>query len=564
MLEQLRQDPLQVLEWTWKDYEPYAAELSAAALSEANIQAWLLDTSRFAEAANDQFNRLYVATTVNTADETAKKRFEQFIDETQPKVLEAQQAWKEKLLASGLQPAGFEIPLRNFKAEADLFRAENLPLLGEEQKLSNEYDRIMGAQTVTWDGKEQTLSALKPVFQSTDRALREKAWRAVAERQLADRAAINDLWGRMLDLRLKIAANAGKEDYRAYKWQSYLRFDYTPADCHNFHKAIEQVVVPAATRIYERRRKALGLDSVRPWDVDVNPHGLPPLRPYQTLDELTAGVSRIFHRVDPQLGEYFDIMRRENLLDLDNRKNKAPGGYCIDFPINRRPFIFTNAVGLHDDVNTLLHEGGHSFHVFETAGIQLTQLLNIGMEIAEVASMSMEMIAMPYLEKQEGGFYNHAEARRAQVEKLEECILFWPYMAIVDAFQHWVYENPVKAADPANCDAAWSELWDRFIPGVDWSGLEAEKATGWHRKPHIFEVPFYYVEYGLAQLGAAQLWRNSLRDPAGAVAAYRRALALGGSKSLPELYQAAGVRLAFDAETLGQAVSLMEEKILAD
>jgi oligoendopeptidase F len=255
-------------------------------------------------------------------------------------------------------------------------------------------------------------------------------------------------------------------------------------------------------------------------------------------------------------------MVRENLLDLDNRKNKAPGGYCTSFSLARKPFIFTNAVGVHDDVQTLLHEGGHSFHVFETAQLPYLAQLNVPMEFAEVASMAMEQLAGPYLEKSQGGFYTAQEAARARVEFLEGAVLFWPYMAVVDAFQHWVYENPDHAAEPANCDARWSELWQRFMPGVDWSGLEDLMAAGWQRKPHIFESPFYYVEYGLAQLGAAQVWRNSLRNQASAVDSYRKALSLGGTVSLPELYLAAGARLAFDADTLGQSVKLMEDTIL--
>jgi len=276
------------------------------------------------------------------------------------------------------------------------------------------------------------------------------------------------------------------------------------------------------------------------------------------LEEKTAA---IFHRVDPQLGEYFEIMRRENLLDLDNRKNKAPGGYCTDFPVARRPFIFVNAVGLHDDVQTLLHEGGHAFHSFECYRIPYFQQLIPPVEFAEVASMGMELLASPYLTHQDGGFYSAEEAARARIEHLESSIRFWPYMAVVDAFQHWVYENPQDAANPASCDDHWEALWERFMPGVDWSGLEQERMTGWHRKLHIHQAPLYYVEYGLALLGAAQVWRRALSDQAGAVSAYRQALALGNTVTLPELFATAGAKFAFDEETLGEAVALMERTI---
>jgi oligoendopeptidase F len=290
---------------------------------------------------------------------------------------------------------------------------------------------------------------------------------------------------------------------------------------------------------------------------------LPPLRPFETAEELESKTAAIFHRVDPHLGNYFDIMRQENLLDLDNRKGKAPGGYCSDFPVAKRPFIFTNAVGLDDDVRTMLHEGGHAFHFFEMSHLPYFHQRRIPMEFAEVASIGMEFLSYPYLTEGEGGFYNTRDAARACLEHLEKSLLFWPYMAVVDSFQHWVYENPESAAIAANCDTKWRELWDRFMVGIDWRGLEEEKVTGWHRKLHIHLDPFYYVEYGLAQLGAVQVWRNALVDQTAAVVDYRRALSLGGTVNLPKLYAAAGAKFAFDAATLKQAVNLMEGKIEA-
>jgi oligoendopeptidase F len=464
-------------------------------------------------------------------------------------------------LESGLEPDGLEIPLRNFKAESDLFRDENLPLLAEDQKLGNEYNKIVGAQTVEWEGEEVTVTQLRPVYQETDRDLREKAWRLVAERQLADRGAINELWRRFLSLRMKIAENAGRSDYRAYRWQQLLRFDYTPEDSLRFDQAIEEVVVPAATRIYERRRKMLGVDTLRPWDLDVDPAGRGPLRPFKGADELVTGASNIFHLVHPTLGAHFDTMVMEDLLDLENRKNKAPGAYCTSFDTIRRPFIFQNAVGLHDDLQTLLHEAGHAFHVFESAHLPFSAQTNVPMEFAEVASMSMEYLGMPYLLKESGGFYDRQEAARAEIEHLERSLAFWPYMAIVDSFQHWVYTHPEAAADPSRCDEQWGQLWQRFMPVIDYSGLEDVMVTGWHRKLHIHQVPFYYVEYGLAQLGAVQVWGNSLRNPIDAVQDYRFALSLGGTTTLPNLFQAAGARLAFDAQTLQAAINLMETTV---
>jgi oligoendopeptidase F len=499
-----------------------------------------------------------VGTTVNTTDEATEARFNAYLEGVIQPASVASQRLKEKLLESGLQPEGYDIQLRNLRAEADLFREDNVPLFTQESKLVSEYDKIAGAQTVQWDGEERTVAQMTPIYQDTDRAKRERAWRMVAERQLADRAALNDLWTRFLTLRREIAGNADMPDYRAYRWRDFKRFDYSPDDCERFHDAIEKVVVPAVSRIFERRRQRLGTETLRPWDLDVDPQARPALRPFDTVETLNATTSSIFHRVDPQLGEYFDLMQREHLLDLDNRKGKAPGGYCTAYVVSKRPFIFMNAVGLHDDVQTLLHEGGHAFHAFEEFKLPLYQYSHTPTEFAEVASMGMEHLAGRYLAKSQGGFYSDADAARARIEHLEGDLLFWPYMAVVDAFQHWVYTHADDAMNPANCDAKWGELWDRFRPGVDYSGLDDVKVTGWHRKLHIFQIPFYYVDYGIAQLGAVQVWRNSLRDQPQAIADYLRALGLGGTASLPTLFSTAGAKLAMDADTLREAVDLIE------
>jgi oligoendopeptidase F len=552
----------EILAWTWPQIEPHYKELSARPLSATDVNTWLEDWSHVTERVSEMGQRLYVATTVNTADAQAEERYKSFLDTIQPSSEAEEQKLKEKLLASGLEPAGFAIPLRNMRTEAALFREANLPLLTEDFKLSNEYDKIMGAQTVQWEGQEVTLARLLPVYQDTDRAKREKAWRLAADRRLADRSAISDLWGKFLRLRLQMAGNAGfGADYRSFRWQQLQRFDYSPDDCKSFHQAIHEVATPAATRIYERRRKRLGLSSVRPWDLEVDPLGRPPLRPFSSIDQFTATTSAIFQRVDAQLGAYFDTMRSEGLLDLDNRKNKAPGGYCTDFLAAQRPFIFMNAVGIHNDAQTLLHEGGHAFHCFEIGALPYVQQKSVGMEFAEVASMAMELLSSPYLSADRGGYYSKQDAARAVIEHLEVSILFWPYMAVVDGFQQWVYENPEAALDPAKCDAEWLRLHQYFMPGLDYSGLEQQRMTGWQNKEHIHEVPFYYVEYGLAQLGAVQVWRNAQKDQAGAVAAYRKALALGGTVPLPQLYATAGARFAFDAATLRSCVGLMEGTI---
>ena len=550
--------------WTWQQIAPYYDDLLTRELSAANVEQWLTDWTRISALLDELNTRYTIATTVNTADEETDRRYKVYLDEIVPPMMEAEQKVKEKLLASGLEPAGFAVPLRKLRTDAALYREANLPLLNEARKQMLEYEQLAGARTVEWEGKEIPLTQLYPVLEEPDRARRERAWRLRDARILADTPALANLWRRMIETRARIAANAGFDNYRSYRWQQLYRFDYTPDDTKRFHAAIEEVVVPAAQRINARRREQLGVPVLRPWDSDVDLTGRAPLRPYATIDELEARTSNIFHAVDQQLGGYFDIMRREGLLDLDSRQNKAPGGYSLAYTVTRRPFIFANSTGTHEDVQTLLHEGGHAFHSFEVAPLPYLQQRQEQMtpiEFAEVASMGMELLASPYLTMEHGGFYTPQQAARARVDNMRGFILFWPYMAMIDALQHWIYENQEEAADLARCDDYWATLEDRFHPDLDWSGLETEKRTFWHRQGHVFTDPLYYIEYGVAQLGAVQLFGNAQRDQAAAVAAYRRALALGATVSLPELYTAAGIRFAFDAATLREGVDLLERTI---
>ncbi len=557
----LPSDPAVFMRWDWTHLEPYADDLANRPLTYTSLESWMTEWSDLNRVISEIYARLLVAITLDTADPASSQAFNTFLEGTFNPFQAANQSLKRKFLDSGLQPDGCEIAIRNMQVETEIYRQENLQLQTDEKKLVNAYDALIGAETVEWEGQEVTPTQLQPVYMNPDRGLREKAWCMCMDRKLADRQRLNELWVTLFHLRNQIAANAGFENYRDYRWKELLRFEYTTEDCLQFHQAIEQVVVPAASRIYERRRKRLDLTSLRPWDLNVDPLGRAALNPYHTVAELEEKVSSIFDQVDPQLKEYYEVMRRNGLLDLENRKGKAPGAYCSSYDMSRLPFIFENAVGLHADVSTLLHEAGHAAHVFETAHLPYHQQLRIGMEFAEVASMAMELLASPYLLASKGGFYSEKEAARALVEHLEEAVLFWPYMAVVDAFQHWAYTHPSAATDPDHCDQHWAALWQRFMPGVDWGGLGDSMVTGWQRKQHIYEEPFYYIEYGLASLGAFQVWRNALKDQQAAVAAYRRALALGGTVTIPELYATAGGRFAMDAEILHEVISLAEEQI---
>jgi len=470
---------------------------------------------------------------------------------------------RKKLLDSGSVPKNFEIPLRAIKSEVKLFCEKNLPLMTEDSKLSKEYDAIIGAQTIKWEDKEVTITQLGPVLLETNRKRREKAWRLAAERRLKDRAKINEVWKKILQIRINIAKNAKHDNYRSWRWEYLNRFDYTPDDCLDFHSAIEKVVMPFANKLIKKRKDELGLKMLKPWDLSVDSLNRAPLKPFENAEELEIKCHNIFNSVDSELGNYFKIMRDGKLLDLANRKGKAPGGYCTEYPHRRVPFIFMNAVGTHSDVQTMLHEGGHAFHVFESDKLPYSAQRDVGMEFAEVASMSMELLSSPYLTKEYGGFYEKEEAKRARIEHLEKTIMFLPYMAVVDAFQHWAYTNPEMAIEPKNCDEKWTELWNRFqvYDDLDSSEFEDVIATGWHNKLHLFHVPFYYVEYGMAQLGAIQVWGNALENQKNAVKQYRHALSLGGNATLPELFEAAGAKFEFGENMLKYAVNLVETNL---
>ncbi|RJP54862.1 MAG: M3 family oligoendopeptidase [Anaerolineaceae bacterium] len=557
-------DEKSILAMTWQDYEPYFNDLESRTLDASNVDAWLDDWSALSSCVDEQFVRLQILTTQYTADEDIQKRYADFIDQIQSPAKTADQRLKEKLLASGLQPGGYAVAFKMMKSESEIFRTENLPLLAEEQKLVTEYDKIMGATTVMWDGQEKTFWEMVTIYwYDPDRSVRERAWRAIEERKYQNRDAINELWGKFMALRSQIAQNTGYPDYRAYIWKQKLRFDYTPEDCKSFHAAIEEAVVPAARRIYARREKRLGLEATRPWDVNVDQFNRPALRPAATVAELNERTLNVFEQVDPQFRAYYQSMMDNGLLDLDSRKNKASGAYSLGFNVARLPFIFMGHTNSAIDVSTILHEGGHAFHTFESASLRFHQKAEqyVPAEFAEVASMGMELLAAPHLSKQFGGYYTEEEVARARIEHMESIITFWPYMALVDAFQHWIYENHEEASDGQRCETKWGELWDRFMQGIDYSGLEKYKNTYWHQQGHIHTTPFYYVEYGLAQLGAVQVFANARKDQKKAVENYRKALALGSTVSLPELFAAAGATFAFDAATLKEAVDLLEDII---
>lgn len=551
--------PVAFAKATWEDVVPYFDELVERPLDTSTVDEWLRAWSRLEELVTEAASQAMIAYTIDTSDAEKEKDHLRFSTEVLPKMEERSVELARRLVALGHSTPELATTLARFRTSIQIFREANIPLFSELEELSARYQRITGSMTVVWDGVERPLPQLQPFLKSPDRAVRERAFRAATQPYLEERGALAGLFDRMLGLRQRAARNAGFANYRDYVFAAKFRFDYTPADCERFHEAVERTVAPVVARVLERRRRRLELDVLRPWDLAVDPHRATPLRPFETVEELVGTARRVFDQVDPVLGGQFQTMIDERLLDLDSRKGKAPGGYCETLHFRGRPFIFMNAVGLVDDVMTLLHEAGHAFHAFASHRQPLIWQRHPGSEAAELASMSMELLAAPHL-AQPTGYFTPEDHRRAWLEHLEDVLFSLVHIASVDAFQTWIYTTP-DGVDASARDEAWLRIRSRFERGVDWSGLEAERIARWYRQLHIFMYPFYYIEYGIAQIGALQIWRNSLQDPAGAVAQYREALALGAVRSLPELYRTAGAKLSFDGDLIGELVQMVERQI---
>jgi len=500
-----------------------------------------------------------IAYTIDTSDPEKEADHLRFSTEVLPKMEERSVELARRLVESGYRTPALETTLARFRTSIEIFREANVPIFSELEELSARYQRITGSMTVEWEGKERPLPQLQPYLKSPDRTVRERAFRAAVGPYIEQRANLASLFGRMYELRQRAARNAGFANFRDYIFPAKFRFDYTPSDCVRFHEAVEATVAPAVERMLAVRRRRLSLDQLRPWDLAVDPYRKAPLRPFATTDEFVGRARGVFERVDPALGGEFQVMIDEGLLDLDSRKGKAPGGYCETLHYRGRPFIFMNAVGLVDDVMTLLHEAGHAFHAFAAHEQPLIWQRHPGSEAAELASMSMELLAGPQL-AQPVGYFTPEDHRSAWLEHLEDILLSLAHIASVDAFQGWIYTSG-EGGDAAARDAAWLRIRERFERGVNWSDLQQERVARWYRQLHIFQYPFYYIEYGIAQIGALQVWRNSRRDQARAVAQYRAALALGAVRGLPEIYRAAGAELTFDAKKLGELVQLVEAEI---
>jgi oligoendopeptidase F len=531
----------------WAQMAPLFDKLEQPA---ADRERWLADWSELTAALDEEACRRYIAMTCHTDDSDAERAYLHFVETIEPQLKLRQFALTKLYAAQPLTGRRYEVFNRDAAVVVELFRPENVPLETEETKLGQQYQKLTGSLTVQFRGEEKTLIQMGRYLEEPDRLVREEAWQLVAGRRLQERNRFDDLMDSLLRLRHQIATNAGHVNYRDYAFRRLRRFDYTPADCVEFHDAVEQEVLPLLRELQSARRRQLGLPALRPWDLAVDPLNRPPLRP----TALVENAQKIFDRLG--FGDDFRLMREKGLLDLDNRKGKAPGDYQQNLNECRLPFIFMNAVGLQRDVETLLHEGGHAFHALATKDEELFFYRNnVPIEMAEVASMSMELLGSEHLDV----FYDEDGVRRARRTHLEDIVSLLPWIATVDAFQHWLYTHPGHSR--AERVQVWRSLMDRFGGEVDWSDHDDARSFLWHRQLHIFLSPLYYIEYGIAQLGALQVWANSHRNPARALQSYRRALTLGGSRPLPELFQTAECRFDFGRETLRPLMQLVRGEL---
>ena len=567
----------------WPQIAPLFGQLELHASkcrSAAELERWLLDWSELNAALDEESSRRYIAMTCHTDSAEAEKAYLHFVENVEPQ-LKPRQFALEKIYAAHphrerLPQPRFQVFDRDVKNHVELFRPENVPLETGEARLCQQYQKLSGSLTVNFRGEEKTLVQMGRYLEEPDRALRREAWELVAKRRLQEADKFDDIFDRQIELRQQIAKNAGFGNYRDYAFRRLGRFDYTPDDCKKFHDAVEREVMPVVRELQTRRREQLTLEKLRPWDLAVDPLNRPPLKPFAQVGEMVSRTQKIFDSLDGELAGGFQQMQDLKLLDLDNRKGKAPGGYQSTLAESRLPFIFMNAVGLQRDVETILHEAGHAFHALATRAEDLYAYRSAPIEFCEVASMSMELLGNEFIEE----FYPPTEnvvgsarcaertpqrgvptndANRARRVHLEGVVGVFPWIATVDAFQHWIYTHPDHTRGGRR--QAWLELMNRFGGDVDWTGYETAHANLWHRQLHIFLHPFYYIEYGIAQIGALQVWANSKHDKAKALDDYKKSLALGGSRPLPELFSAAGCRFEFSEKTIQPLAKMLREEL---
>lgn len=547
----------------WTNLKPYFDNLLARDLNSlVALRQWLHDRSELESVISEDLAWRYINMTRYTENQEYGKRYEDFVVNIQPQIAPVSDQLNKKAAASEFlatleKEAGFDIMIRSLKKDIEIFREENIPLYTEITTEQQKYAQISGAMTVEIDGQEKTLQQASVLLMSTDRKKREEVYHKITNRRLKDKSELDDLFTRLIKLRDKVATNAGFKNFRDYMFKSLGRFDYTPEDCFNFHQSIQSGVVPILNDFARERKQALKVDALRPWDKAVDPEGKDPLKAFSDGQELTNKTIECFYKLDPYLGQCLSIMKEMGHLDLESRKGKAPGGY--NYPLSEIgvPFIFMNATSTLRDMVTIMHEGGHAIHNFLTRELELNDFKSTPSEVAELASMSMELISMDHWDI---FFTNPDDLKRAKREHLEDLIETLPWVATIDKYQHWLYENPGHSLEERRQN--WNQIFDSFTDSVtDWSGLQEAKDYLWQKQLHLYEVPFYYIEYGMAQLGAIAVWRNYRADKQKGLQGYMNALKLGYMKSIPEVYQAANIKFDFSRSYIQELMDFVKKEL---
>lgn len=546
----------------WNSLAPFFEELAARPIdSVETLDKWLKDVSELEAAVSEDACWRQIKMTCDTENKELETSFNFFMMEIQPKIQPYSDKLNRKLVESpyskGLDQQKFFTYLRNVKKNIDLFREANIPLQAELGVEAQKFGMISGKMTVEVNGQEYTLQQAAKFLEDPDRKLREEVYRKVQERRLQDKEKLNDLFSTLLEKRDLVARNAGFANYRDYRFIELGRFDYNKENCFQFHEAVKLHVMPLVNQIYEMKKQKLGLTDLRPWDIEAEPEGVQPLRPFGSGEELIEKTITCFNSLRPFFGDCLQKMKELGHLDLESRKGKAPGGYNCPLAESGAPFIFMNAAGQLDDVTTMVHEGGHAIHSFLSHNLELNGFKDYPTEIAEVASMSMELFSMDhwnaFLDKP-------ADLVRAREQQLERVITIFPWIATIDKFQHWIYENPSHSLEERK--TAWVRILNEFTsPVLNLSGLDEYRNYSWQRQLHLFEVPFYYIEYGIAQLGAIGLWQQYKQAPEKALNNYITALKLGGTRTLPELFEAAGLEFNFSPGHISGLMSFVKKEL---
>lgn len=546
----------------WESLEPYFKDLLDRDISDKEkLEQWLKDQSELEAVVNEDACWRQIRMTCDTENKQLEEAFNYFFTEIQPNIQPYTDALNRKLVGSPilheLDSEKYFTYLRSIRKSIELFREENIALQAEIAVLQQQFGQISGAMLINVNGKEYTIQQAGKFLESHNRELREEVYRKIQERRLQDKGKLDELYDKLVQLRHREATNAGFDNYRDYRFKELGRFDYTKEDCYQFHDAVKQHVLPLVNRIYADKKSRLGVDTLRPWDLEAEPEGTSALNPFKTGDELLQKTVDCFNRLSPFFGDCLLKMKAMKHLDLESRKGKAPGGYNCPLAESGAPFIFMNAAGQMSDVTTMVHEGGHAVHSFLSHSLELNGFKEYPMEIAEVASMAMELFSM---DQWETFFDNDENLKKARIHQLERVITIFPWIAIIDKFQHWVYEHPNHTHEERS--AAWMAVLQEFSDSViDFSGLETYRSNAWQRQLHLFEVPFYYIEYGIAQLGAIGMWMQYKDDRQQALDNYCNALSMGGTKTLPELYKIAGLDFDFSPEKIKVLMNFVEKEM---